>query len=138
MIFLISYQLYHYYKNGGNVILYISNQSSNLETVDIKVLVNGKVLVCDIFPTENFHNYKKYPLKISPFVLHKIEVVSEKAQVKKEEQLRFFFMTWVMVDFWSDEIDSGDYSENGVKSQNKNLLLHWFTIERWFCPIVLM
>ena len=69
-------------KNDGNVILFVSNQSSQIESVDIKILIDGREIVSDVFTSGNFHNYKEYSLKLSPILLYEIEVVSEKAQVK--------------------------------------------------------
>jgi len=141
IIIIIGFEVFHYVKNGGNVILYVSNQSSLADTVDIKVLIDGKEVIHDTFLAENFHNYKEYPLKLSPIILHEIEVYSEKVQAKMVTQTRFYFVNWILLDLWNEEPDlQSDFSNgdiNYIETKKENPT-YWFTIDRRLCPIVFM
>ncbi len=123
IVFIIGFEVFHYVKNGGNVILYVSNQSQQSDTVDIKVLVDGKEVVNDIFIAGNLHNYKEYPLKLSPIILHEIEVYSEKVHTKMVMQTRFYFVNWILLDLWNEEPDlqsnfsSGDINYTEIKEK---------------------
>ena len=69
----------------------------------------------DVFTSGNFHNYKEYSLKLSPILLHEIEVVSEKAQVKMVTQVRFYFVNWILLDLWDEDTNFEDSSNDNIQ-----------------------
>lgn len=141
LVYIIGFETFYYFKNEGNVVMYVSNQSSQIDSVDIKILVDGKEIVNDVFSSGNFHNYKEYSLKLSPLLLHEIEILSEIAQVKMVIQTRFCFVNWILLDLWNEDPafensfrdDLSDITE--IKHEYS---IHWFTIDRRLYPIVLM
>lgn len=50
----------------GNVTLYVSNQSFADDTVDIKVLIDGKVVVHDNFEVKNQHAWHTFTFQLEP------------------------------------------------------------------------
>ena len=135
--YIIGFESFYYFKNNGNVILYVSNQSQQIDSIDIRILVDGDEIVNNVFFSGNFHNYKEYPVKLSPIFLHEIEIVSEKAKAKTVIQTRFYFVNWILIDFWSENINTNNDSE-GINNTGKNVYFSWFTIDRRLCPIVFM
>ncbi len=115
LAYVIGFETFYYFKNDGNVILFVSNQSSQIDSVDIKILIDGREIVSDVFTSGNFHNYKEYSLKLSPILLHEIEVVSEKAQVKMVTQVRFYFVNWILLDLWDEDTNFEDSSNDNIQ-----------------------
>lgn len=141
LIFIIGFEIFQYIKIDGNVMLYVSNQSSQVDTIDIKILIDGKEIINDTFVSGNFHNYKEYSLKLSPIVLHEIEVYSEKVHAKMVTQIRFCFVNWVLLDLWNEEPDLESVSSDGeldFLEVKKKKPTYWFTIDRSLYPIIFM
>jgi hypothetical protein len=139
LAYIIGFEIFYYFKNNGNVILFVSNQSSQIDSVDIKILVDGREIVSDVFTSGNFHNYKEYSLKLTPILLHEIEVISEKAQVKMVTQVRFYFVNWILLDLWNEDTNFENSSNDNLQGvSDTKYEHHWFTIDRRLFPIVLM
>lgn len=132
LVIVATYEVFHYIKNDGNVILYVSNQSAHGDTIDIKIKIDGVKVVDELFIAGDIHDFRKQKLKLSPIVLHEIEIYSEKTRAKMVVYTRFFFVNWVVVDLWDDEIIVRDLTD--VKERP----ICWFTLDRYLYPIVFM
>ena len=124
VLYLIGFEIFHYAKNRGNVILYLSNQSSQVDTVDIKVIVDGKEVVNDTFIAGNLHDFKEYPIKLRLFVTHEIEVYSDKLRVKTKNEVRFYFVNWMSINLWEEKREGAP--------------IYWFSISRSLRPLIFM
>lgn len=141
LILVVGFESFHFSRNKGNVILYVSSQTSLIDTTDITLLVDGKEIFSDTFTTGNFHNYKEYSLKLSPLVLHEIVIYSEKAKAKLVYQTRLCFVNWVLLNLWDEgsnfeptlKINDESYIETKKKSP-----MYWFTIEKRKTPVIFM
>lgn len=83
----------------GNVVLYVSNQSLDLERVDIAIEVDGQPVLDQYFNVGSQHNFKQFILRLASgrHVLT-AQSIKGKASLKKS-----FFVTgkrWVAVDYW--------------------------------------
>jgi len=50
----------------GTFTLYVSNQSFDIEWVDIVIEIDGARVVDDVFLVEDQHNWKEYAIDLSP------------------------------------------------------------------------
>jgi ribosomal protein S2 len=123
-LYLIGFEAFYYVKNKGNVIFYVSNQSALVDTVDIRVIVDGKEVINDTFIAGNLHNFKKYAIKLRPFSTHEIEVYSDKLHVKTKNEFRFYFVNWVSINFWDEK--------------QEDIPIFWFSVSRSLRPLVFM
>lgn len=124
VLYLIGFEVFYYVKNKGNVIFYVSNQSALVDTVDIRVIVDGKEVVNGTFIAGNLHNFEKHTIKLRPFSTHGIEVYSDKLHVKTKNEFRFYFVTWVSINFWDEK--------------QKNIPIYWFSVSRSLRPLIFM
>jgi hypothetical protein len=83
---------------NGNFILYVSNQSSAIDPVDIKIFIDGEVVVEQNFSQNGGHNWKKFQLSLSKGI-HSIYAVSIKGEVKLEKEFEVKDKHWVAIDY---------------------------------------
>lgn len=125
VFFLIGQQIYWYTKHGGNTIVYISNQSIKIDTVNIEAFIDGKRVIVGDFNSKTFHNYIKYPLKTS-FGKHTILIKANRINISQKTYFMTLMMKWIIVDFFEDEaVPPGE--KNGYKilitTQSKPLVI---------------
>lgn len=87
----------------GNFILYVSNQSFDINPVDIKIFIDGKLAVYGIFDIKGKrvpqHNWKKFTFKLKDGI-HKIKAESKKGKAILEEEFEIKGQNWAVVDYW--------------------------------------
>ena len=83
----------------GNVVLYVSNQSFERSTVDIRIEVDGREVVSDGFAVENQHNWAEYRLRFARGT-HVIRAESAAGEAVFERSFRIRGRTWAVVDYW--------------------------------------
>jgi hypothetical protein len=90
----------------GNLVLYVSNQSFDRDTVDIRVLIDGRPAVDDDFAVLNQHNWVEFRFSLDDG-RHVIYAESLDGQAILEEHFEVKGNRWAVVDYWC----CGDPSE---------------------------
>jgi hypothetical protein len=90
----------------GNLILYVSNQSFDRDTVDIRVLIDGRPAVDDEFAVLNQHNWVEFRFSLDDG-RHVIYAESLDGQAILEKNFEVKGNRWAVVDYWC----CGDPSE---------------------------
>lgn len=83
----------------ANFTLYVSNQSFDRPAIDIRVEIDGKVVVRDGFEVEDQHNWVEFPLALRAGP-HEIRATSAQGDA---ELLRTFHVRgkrWAVLDYW--------------------------------------
>lgn len=84
---------------NGNFHLYISNQSFAVSLVDIKVFIDGKLVVNGSFEVGSQHNYQLFVLKLSSG-RHKIVAESSKGHARLEQIFDVNDRPWATLTYW--------------------------------------
>jgi hypothetical protein len=84
---------------NGNLILYVSNQSFDRDTVDIRVLIDGRPAVDDDFAVLNQHNWVEFRFSLDDGQ-HVVYVESLDGQATLEKHFEVKGNRWAVVDYW--------------------------------------
>jgi len=99
----------------GNFILSISNQSSEIDPIDIKVEINGETIIHKYFALDDHHNGKVFKIKL-PNGKHKIKVSSLKDKAVFSKTIELKKKKWATIDYWNGEQKSQFYYSEGDKA----------------------
>jgi hypothetical protein len=83
----------------GNFTLYISNQSSDIKKMDIKVKIDSVLVVDDLFRVEYGHNWYMYKFSILKGS-HKIEANTEKGGASIIRRFEIDTTLKACLDYW--------------------------------------
>ncbi|MCK9555939.1 hypothetical protein M0R36_09035 [bacterium] len=87
----------------ANFILYISNQSFDVNPVDIKIYIDGKLVVNQDFDVTGNrvpqHNWQKFEFNLS-IGSHRLFVSSKKGDATLEKEFEISKKHWAVVDYW--------------------------------------
>jgi len=86
---------------NGNLTLFVSNQSFDITPVDIRVEIDGEVVVHEYFEVGNQHNWKTFRLKLSPGQ-HDLSVRSRKGRAWLSRTFTIQRRHWAVIDYWHD------------------------------------
>ncbi len=106
LLFYTGQQILWYNRFNSNLIIYVSNQSSQ-EIADIDITLDGEKIVSDDLSNEFFHDYKIYPKQIS-FGKHTLEVSANKSSVSKKLSFIIVPVRWIIVELVDDQENSLD------------------------------
>jgi hypothetical protein len=81
-----------------NLTLYVGNQSSAIDPVDIQVEIDGRLVVNDLFPFGNGHTCKKLVLPVRPG-WHRINARSVKGEAVFHTEFSTFWSRWAVLDY---------------------------------------
>jgi hypothetical protein len=84
---------------GGNVTLYVSNQSFVIDPVDITVLIDGEIVVDDEFLVLGQHNWIEFPLEVS-LGTHELIARSVIGDAEMVTEFTVDDRLYMVVDFW--------------------------------------
>lgn len=84
---------------NANVILYVSNQSFYMPTVDIIVKIDDRIVVEDEFEVRNQHHWTEYAIYLSPGE-HTLHATALDSTVEIKRSFKVTGNHWVTVDFW--------------------------------------
>jgi len=84
---------------NGNLHLYVSNQSFAISPIDIKVLIDGELVVDGLFEVGSQHSWQTFVLRLSPG-RHKIVAKSSRCQAKLEQVFKVGDKAWTALDYW--------------------------------------
>ena len=91
---------------NGNFILFVSNQSSNLDPVDIKISIDDKLAVNQEFLSKGGHNWIKFQFQLNNGN-HKLFTSSTKGNIVKDTLFTLPTTPYGVVDFWYYPESSG-------------------------------
>lgn len=83
----------------GNFVLHVSNQSFDVDPVDIKIFIDGNVAVDDDFFVETQHTYVSYRFSLSNGV-HKLKIESKKGEATFESNINIVDKHSGIVEYW--------------------------------------
>ena len=83
----------------GNFVLYVSNQSFELPTVDVLVEVDGKRVVDQDFEVGNQHDWKRFVLELSPG-RHTLVAKSSRGDALLQRSFVVSGKRWAALDYW--------------------------------------
>ena len=83
----------------ANVVLYVSNQSFERPTVDIRVEVDGRIVVDDEFPVEGQHNWVEFRLEL-PAGKHTLRAETQAGDATTTRTFRVKGRRWAVLDYW--------------------------------------
>lgn len=96
---------------NGNLILFASNQSFEIPTVDIKIWIDDRLVVDDLFPVKNQHNWIGYQIAVNPGT-HTLVAKSEKGGGEFQTEFAIQGKHWAAVNYWGKfEDESSGKSE---------------------------
>jgi len=84
---------------NGNFILYVSNQSTFLDPVDLKITIDGKLALNQEFLTEDGHNHIKFQFRLADGN-HIFSVSSIKGNINKDTIFTLPTTPYCVVSFW--------------------------------------
>ena len=84
---------------NGNFHLYVSDQSFAISPVDIRIFIDGELVVKGDFDVGSQHNFQSYVLKLSPGQ-HKIIAESSKGHAKLEQIFEINDKLWADLSYW--------------------------------------
>ena len=83
----------------GNLTLYVSNQSCERPAIDIRVEIDGKLLVSDEFEVGNQHNWVEFRLPLRSGA-HVITAWSRQGDAELRRSFRVEGKRWAVLDYW--------------------------------------
>jgi len=83
----------------GNVVLYVSNQSFEIDPVDIVVAIDGEQIIDEEFAVANQHNWKRFVLRLSPG-RHTLTARSSTGDATLETSFDVSDRHWAVLDYW--------------------------------------
>ena len=83
----------------GNVVLYVSNQSFEIDPVDVVVAIDGEPVIAEEFAVANQHNWKKFVLRLSPG-RHTLTARSGRGAATLETSFVVKGAHWAVLDYW--------------------------------------
>ena len=84
---------------NGKFTLYVSNQSFAISPVDIRVAIDGEVVVRQYFDVGNQHTWKAFKLSLS-LGPHELKVSSVKGTAELTTQFDVKGEHWAVIDYW--------------------------------------
>lgn len=84
---------------NGNFVLYMTNQSFDVDPVDIQVLIDGKVAVDQDFFVYDQHHYESFRFSLSGGT-HTIKMLSEKGEATLEDDFTITEASRGIIEYW--------------------------------------
>lgn len=83
----------------GNVVLYVSNQSFEIDPVDIEVRVDGRLVVSKDFNVGSQHNWESFRLSL-PAGRHVLTARSKRGEAEIRQPFDVDGNRWLVLDYW--------------------------------------
>ncbi len=87
----------------GNLNIYIQNQTTTIQEVDMIILLDGK----EVFNKSLSPSTRLVPVKISFMEIigfHKITISSSKSNINRTLMFNLFFVRWIIVEVFEDTV----------------------------------
>lgn len=79
--------------------LWVSNQSFDIDPVDIAVYIDGQQVVCDSFDVEGQHNWILFDVELDPGT-HTLRALGNDGETELTETIDVPDERWAVLDFW--------------------------------------
>ena len=86
--------------------LYVSNQSSTINPVAVRITLDGEVVVDQEFEYLDGHNWILFELQVAPGE-HALHAVAPEVGVELRETFEMDGERWAVVDFWAEPVGHG-------------------------------
>ena len=83
----------------GNFVLYVSNQSFEIDPVDIRVTIDGKLAVDEDFEVEDQHNWVEYTFRLREG-RHVLHAESRAGAAELTRSFELTRKTWAVLNYW--------------------------------------
>ena len=83
----------------GNFIVFVSNQSSEVDPVDIQLYIDGRLAVDQDFAHRGGHNWIEFEYQLEGDT-HTLRCVSRKGQAETSRVMVLSASPWAVVDYW--------------------------------------
>lgn len=90
----------------GNLVLYVSNQSFDVDPIEITIEIDGVQLIDQAFEVESQHNWQEFVVQLSPGS-HTLKARSPATGAVLVEDFVLEDRHWAVVDFWYHDGSSG-------------------------------
>ena len=114
VLILYGYWAYRYYINEADTLIILSNKS-NIDTVDIKVFIDGTLAISDDVLKYELQGFKTYKRRLN-FGFHNIEIRSSKDNAVLETKIFCYYIHYVVIEFFNDS--TVNFSDNESESNN--------------------
>ncbi len=92
---------------AGNLGIIVSNQSFEIDAVDVHVRIDGKVAISDVFLVEGQHTFIDYTFDIRPG-LHQLSVTTAAGEAQLEAQIETTTSKrWATIMYWYYPTETG-------------------------------
>jgi len=130
--YVIVIQLMQYYPQKTNVYICLSNNSYELDSVDFKVYLDGR-LITDCVKGKHPHPYyEEFGIDVD-LGKHIVTVEANKGSIKKEFPLTVFFVKYVRISFYDTdvypEIDPSSDREFEVSFVSESIFLPYRLVQ---------
>ena len=104
----------NYENQDGNFILYVSNQSPEIPTVDIFIKIDDVPVLHKFFKAYKFnrppgHNPQEFRFQFNPGK-HRIYAETQKGKTKIDETFEIKNKNWAVIDFWYNKKQGNKYN----------------------------
>jgi hypothetical protein len=103
-----------------DVVLIVSNQSFDVDPIDLIITIGSDTVVNDTFYVENQHNWKVYKAKYNTG-LHEIRVKSELGEAKIIDSFFLFYKKYIYVNYWYYPEDHYDPTPKHIQIRKRNI-----------------
>lgn len=79
--------------------LWVSNQSFDIDPVDIAVFIDDRQVVCDSFDVEGQHNWILFDVELDPGT-HTLRALGHDGQIELTETIDVSEERWAVLEFW--------------------------------------
>ena len=90
---------------GGNFHLYVSNQSFDIDPVEIQVYIDGQEVVNGTFRVESQHTWILFDLDLEPGE-HTLRVTGHDGEAELIETFNISDEHWGLVEFWANQTEA--------------------------------
>lgn len=91
--------------SGGNFHLYVSNQSFDIDPVEIQVYIDGQEVVNGTFRVESQHTWILFDLDLEPGE-HTLRAVGHDGEAELIETFNISDEHWGLVEFWANPTEA--------------------------------
>ena len=92
---------------NGNFILFVSNQSSEISLVDIRIYIDNELAVNQEFANKGGHNWIKYQFKLKDGN-HTLYSTSTNGKARKDTTFTLPKTPYSIIDFWYHSASEGN------------------------------
>lgn len=98
----------------GNFVLSVSNQSFEIDSVDIIVTIDGQPVIDEDFAVEDQHNWKQFTFRLDPG-RHTLTARSQRGGAELERTFEVTGEHWAVINYWYSDGTNGTQQPKELK-----------------------